>query len=172
MPALRQEVPEYSYLSEKVLRHLTPAISAFFDYRDGEQCMRLQLRLRNFIAAACQQVDIVISDLVDAEADNKTREDWVSWYVEVFKVIQANTLSRFALLIEQSESLNLSSMNRIPCEIANRYIGKIGYCYKQVYNEYIQLTSISPMSRKHIKKRRSQKGRPYLLEFIPCGCPT
>jgi hypothetical protein len=158
-------------LEQKVLRHLDPAINAFFDLRDGENCMRLRLRLQNFIVAACRRFDEKIVWLVAEGVDGKRLEDWVSWCVEFFIDIQTETLSRFSNLIIHAESHDQRVSNRIPCEFGNRYIGKLGRCYDDAYKSYMDMMAIQPRTPRHQKKRDDHSWKPYLFERIECSCP-
>lgn len=158
-------------LEKKVLRHLDPAINAFFDLRDGENCVRLRLRLQNFVTMACRRFDDRILQLVEEGIDNKKIEDWVSWCVEFFKIIQVDTMGRFSSTIVHAESYDLGVSNRIPCELGNRYIGRLGRCYEEAYQSYIAVMAIPPKTIMHVKKRGAHSWTPWLFEFIECKCP-
>jgi hypothetical protein len=160
----------YALLEPKVVRHLRPSLNHYFDFRETDACFQMLHHIQTFISHICSEYDLTILKLVENRVANKTVADWVSWYTEMFVQIQASTLSKFSDLVVHNESFNLTISNRIPCTVASRYIRKIGSCYKAAYEEYIVLMGLEPISNKHIRKRKAQPWKPYMAEFIPCGC--
>ena len=157
-------------LEPKVLRHLQPAINAYFDFRENESCFELYGIIANFISDLCDAYDREILLLVNNRTDGKTVDDWVSWYVEIFKIIQTATIDKLADHISRKEHFDLTIKQRLPCQSAKKYAGLLGRFYSDAYDDYMVQVARDPLSRKHQKKKQSRKYAAYDLEFIPCRC--
>lgn len=152
-------------IGPKVNRGLDRHLTSYFEFQDTGQCQNLKASIQRFMDNLCERLD---AELIQKSVEHRDKsfDDWKSWYIDEASRRQSSAVGRFAHVIGDLETFDVTASNKVPCELGYRYFQEFATCWRHACAMREAELEVVPQSPKFQSKREDHDWAPYFSDIF------